>query len=181
MKISNWLNVFISLLIFTSCNGTENHDKSDMMDEILAHHKKYIYNHYPWVLSMEGGGIPDKVTLFSIGFALVGPLDIHTARKYLIDATKNLEKSINDHKKIRSHLIEYPFPIQNIEYELVLFDENKKRVKQSGGMENPNNLSFILLNKGKIIYYVDNEKSNNHIPVHRETYEEAKRIVEIEL
>ncbi|MCB1113123.1 MAG: hypothetical protein KDK72_10795, partial [Chlamydiia bacterium] len=76
-------------------------------------HKKYIYSHYPWVLSMEGGGIPEKVTTFSIGFALVGPLDIKNARKYLVEAVNDLENKINEHDTIRSHLIAHPLVVLN--------------------------------------------------------------------
>ncbi|MCP5508041.1 MAG: hypothetical protein H7A37_07060 [Chlamydiales bacterium] len=123
-------------------------------------------------------GIPEKVTRFSIGFAFVGPVDIDTARKYLIEATKNLEELINDHKKIRPHLIEYPFPIKNIKYQFSIFDNNQKRLKQHKDELNPDSLSFILLTNGTIAYYVDNKNSNNYIPVYEETYEEANRIVE---
>ncbi|MCP5508042.1 MAG: hypothetical protein H7A37_07065 [Chlamydiales bacterium] len=178
MNHFNLFFILISSLFFSGCINNEPHEKSDMMDEILAHHKKYIFSHYPWVLSMEGGGIPDKVTLFSIGFAFIGPVDVNTARKYLIDAASNLESIINRDEKIRPHLINYPFSINNIEYELVIYDEKKHRVKQPANSADPNNLAFITLRNGKIRYLIKNEDSIRFTPVHEETYEEAKLIAE---
>lgn len=54
MKYIKSILLILCVTFLFSCN-VENHEKSDMMDEILTQHKNYIYSHHPWVLSMAGG------------------------------------------------------------------------------------------------------------------------------
>ena len=119
-----------------------------------------------------GGSNIDGIRMMHLSLGYDGPLDIAVARKLIIYSGELLLKNINTDEEIRPYLYQYPFTGENIK--IFISVQNDK-----SNMPTKEPLKSIMLSYGTIRYFIYDENENLK-EIHRESYEEALKIVQEE-
>lgn len=117
-----------------------------------------------------GGGSRGEINLISIDLESNRIVKIDEARMLIISAVKELFKRFNENKTIRPYLHNYPFGIENIDFHIG-FNKN---------VGDPEQVSYVSLGSGEIYYYCFRE-STDLFNMHKETFNEALKIVSSQL
>ena len=118
-----------------------------------------------------GGSMPFDVLNIEVYFSVKKRGTIKEARELIINLKEMFVQIINDHEKLRPYLRIYPFTIDRAEVILSFCDKNGFQYKDRSPC-------FVLLGKGKKIYYMClNKLGNKHENLYEEPYEEAVKIV----
>jgi hypothetical protein len=180
-QITVKLITFVFLLLI-GINGHSKEGKSKnenvnyvkYVDEIVRGFSKEMKKDFGLVFIGSGGRMSEDVDAISVRFLAYQRAGIEEARELEVKSTEKLLKMINEHKKIRSYLREYPFV--------------SKRVNVSISFKDPNNRRYVdgsvavVSNVNGKVYYDKAEPSKTDITeelidMHEETYEEALKIV----
>ncbi len=131
---------------------------------------KKLYNLEPFGT---GFSAPDDfiltMDLFVTSYA---DLDVLKARRLILQAARTYLETINANKKLKPFLIEHPFGPKNIYLTVYVAYPGKYDVEIG-------KLTTVSIIKDKIIYNIK-KTEYTHETIHRETFEEAVRIVENE-
>lgn len=118
-----------------------------------------------------GGSMMYDVEEISLSFSTQGCVDIKEARKLLIYIVESLLKKVNSDLGIRRYLHNYPFTNKNLSIALCFYDKNGKHIM-------PPYITCVGIMFGEIDYSLQNLEDPVLLDeVHRETYEEALKIV----
>ena len=90
----------------------------EYLNEITVPFIKEIEREFNLSCIGDGGSMPYDVQEIEVMFVAYRRGTVEEARKINILATEKLLKRINDHKKLRPHLGEYPFPPERINISL---------------------------------------------------------------
>jgi hypothetical protein len=117
-----------------------------------------------------GGRLMDDVELVDLSYHVRRHATIDEARQLYVEAVEKYLNLINSDEKIRPFLRNYPFTINNLEFDIGFVDQNGRYQKD---------VAFMLYSKrkGKIIYCEDDPKEGLFNTIYEEPYEEAVRIV----
>ena len=99
-------------------------------------------------------------------------LDVSKASKILVNAARTYLGIINANKELKPFLVEHPFGPKNIYFAVYVAYPGKNDVEID-------KLTTVSIIKGKIIYNIRKTQFAHEI-IHKETFEEAERIVEKE-
>ena len=118
-----------------------------------------------------GGGMMNHIRMMAMSFQLFREVDLPEARRILVSVTTEYLKEINDSKRVRPYLKEYPFRVENIEIMIFIRKENNDDV-------GPNQINYMSANRGLLKYCLP-DKPGSYVEqiLHEETYEEALKIV----
>ncbi len=118
------------------------------------------------------GQMMDDVQAIGLFFQYFQLVDLAEARSLIVYATQTFLKNINDNKEIRPYLHNYPFTAKNLEITI--------SVSQKDGYPPPQgNIQVVSMDNGVISYELTAPSKFEPWPVlHKETYEEALKIVE---
>ncbi len=119
-----------------------------------------------------GGSNIDGIRMMHLSLDYDSPLDIASARRLIIYSGDLFLKNINTDKEIRPYLYQYPFTSKNID--IFISVQNDK-----SNMPTKEPLESIMLSYGTIRYLIYDENENLK-EIHRESYEEALKIVQEE-
>jgi hypothetical protein len=125
---------------------------------------------YGLVCSLTGGSMPFDVESISIGFICYQRATIEQARKLEVEVTEKFLARVNEHKKIRPFLREYPFKSGRIEIEIA-FENLEKGTRYMDG-----SVAFIYHVKDKL-FYKQSDKDEHLLKLYEEPYEKAYQIV----
>lgn len=101
-----------------------------------------------------GGGMIDCIKLMSLAFNINKPLNKNESRKIVLDCTAEFLREINSDQEIRSYLVKFPFPVENVEIGIYIYDENGRKLFDP-------NISVVSIDKGNISY-LTNDKENKY-------------------
>jgi hypothetical protein len=119
----------------------------------------------------ESGG-KDYYTLIGTRFQLFRIVSKEEGRRILVDSTEELLKNINSNPAFLPHLKPSPFTAKNVEVVIFIYNEN------NGTVYYPD-LTELSMMEGQIEYATEvPDNKYRYYTVEKETYEEAKKIVE---
>lgn len=150
-------------------------------DRVVNEHVKYVQTTYGISPCIRGGGYRDKVNSISVGFmAKKAPMDVAGARKLIVALSEDLLKRINGTEEIRAHLVEFPYPAEDLNYTIYFKDQNGEFARNAGDSKDPNNLYWVISKGGTVVYGIANDMTKGKLPisVHKEPYTEALKIVQ---
>lgn len=141
---------------------------------VMHKFEKYAHDVLGLEVCGSGGEMMDDVQSISLHFTSGASLNIDQARRLVVESSQIFLSMINEDKKLRPYLHTYPFTGNNIKISID-FDEPGKTWKDS------EEISLVMLLDGKIFYDThDEEALIRHKSLHKETYEEAVKIVKAE-
>ncbi len=117
-----------------------------------------------------GGSLMYDVKKLSISFVSNEDIDINKGRELIIYCIQTFLSNINSDEQIRPYLNTFPFQAKDIDIS-ISFRESDTEIKHS--------IDFISMHYGKIFYDIS-DKEETLKTIHKETYEEALKIVESE-
>ena len=112
------------------------------------------------------------VRLLVLTFYIKGPVHTEEARKILLASIQCYLNEINTDEKIRQYLVEYPFPLKNIELNFITHME-KEDIRKS------NSLASFATFSGRIIYEKLTDTGRLYVDL-EETFEEAQEKLNVQ-
>lgn len=123
------------------------------------------------LLTGYGGAMMKDVEEVFLTFLSFDALNVDKARILYVEMMEEYLKKINHHDKIRPYLHNFPFIIDNIKLDIG-FEDCKRKITQDG------HVAFIFMGRNHTIYYdAYDPETEEFYSLHRESYEEALKIV----
>lgn len=164
--------IFLTLSFLFSCSsfGYQSPSYVKIAHKITEKTAKKLKEQKCLFLAGTGGQMMGDIQMMMMGFNLYKVVDIETARQLLIDSVQEYLSAINSNEKIRPYLHNYPFTPQNVEIVIYFYNPDGSNVP-------PGKLNIAAANQGKVVYYIDYPEKHTIKPIHKETYEEALKLV----
>ena len=174
MKNLNLTLIILFVFYFiSSCMGLqkpkESHEK--IADRITVKTANELEKNQGLILAGIGGQMMNDIQVMMIGLNCYKEVDIKEARDLLIYSSELYLFNINKNEKIIPHLHNYPFTEKNIE--IVIYFRKPDGHKVSEGK-----INISSLNTGVLNYYINTQENQKLKVFHKETYEEAKKLVQ---
>jgi hypothetical protein len=119
----------------------------------------------------DGGSMPYDVEEITVLFVSFQKVTVDKARELEIAAIEKLTNIINKNEKIRPYLREYPFPKNRADVRITFLTEK-------GEYFDKNFVTFVFQTKNQIFYETRNLQEDKFVLLHKESLEEAIKIVE---
>lgn len=166
------LLALIAFLFFSS-NAIKIHEKEPKyvtyVYEITNQFIKEMKREHGMICVGEGGSMPLDVEKISLSMSSFQYATIDQAAQLEILATEKLKNLVNSHLSIRPFLREYPFTTERARISVSFRDS------ESGSQLNGSAVGRVSQIKNQIIYYYYDASKLQHVEIHREPYEEAKK------
>ena len=167
-----FLQCILALLIVSACS-TQKLDLPvnyvSVAGRIRAETAKEIQDQFDVELIGFGGGMMSIVRVMSLSFNIYKPMGVEEARRLAVNCEEIFLKNINSNKEIRPFLIEFPYPASRAE--LSFFVVTKDRPQKA------DSLTSFSIDNGEISYDNNQTQPPLYKSFHKESYEEARRIV----
>ena len=162
------LILFSAVMCYSCSWPSVNYEK--VADKITARTAKKLKQEKGLILIGTGGGMMNDIKMMMMGFNYYKVIDMDEARKLLIYCVEEYLNAINSDEKVRPYLHNYPFTAENIEIKIFFY-------KPDGSNVAPNEISVATANEGRMAYSIDDPEKHTLKRIHRESYEEALKIV----
>lgn len=116
-----------------------------------------------------GGQMMDDIQMMAMSFDLYHEVDLKTARKLLIDTTREYLLAINNNEEVRPYLHQYPFTAKNIEIRIWIYNPDRSAVEFD-------KISYICALDGTLTYEVEKPGKHMSTVIHEEAYEDALKL-----
>ena len=176
-------NIFVFLIVLLSSCGfieeaitnrnthVRDEDYERIADKITSKFAKKMKAEKGLRCIGTGGGMMTDIQRMAISFQYFHEVNLDEARELLVSVVQEYLKAINGSKEVRPYLHEYPFRFEDIE--IMIW------IKEPNGNDVPlGKIAQITVSRGVVIYYsYKYDPGNSYQTLHRETYEEAVKIV----
>lgn len=122
------------------------------------------------ILSGYGGAMMNDIQSVTLRFLSYDSLNVEEARILYVEMMEEFLQRINCHEKIRPHLHDFPFGVDNIEL-TIGFEDNERKITPDG------HVAMIFIGRNHTIYYDAYDPIKKFYSLHREPYEEALKLV----
>jgi hypothetical protein len=167
------LGIILSILAgLSGCydSGFKEPEYAGMARTLTAATAKKLKKQKNLLLAGTGGQMMDDIQMMMMDFDCYHEVTIEEARQLLVDAVEEYLFTINNNEQIRPFLHNYPFTAQNVEIAICF-------MKADGSDVSANKICTASSNEGRMTYYIDDDKKILLVKVHKETYDEAKKLV----
>ena len=168
----------ILLVLYSFCySQSSNHIKE--ASRILNEYSKEIKEKYGLFTIGSGGAMMNDVKELDLHFEGISKITVSEARKLYIDIVEGLIEKVNNDKKARPYLHEYPFTYKNVKIRINFF--KSPDFCMANRVDNGFVSSISILQNGFVCYYTydyTKEEYKRFIKLHKEPYEEALKIVQ---
>lgn len=151
--------------------GNVNTRYGQLAQKEMNAHSDEMCRKYGFEVAGTGGSFTTDIRSVYLMYVCKQHLSLQQARRLYVSVVEDLVTRLNANRNIRPFLHEYPITGKNIEIDLSFENRDGTSFKN-------NEVAFISNMDGKgIVYYVSQEGSDRIEILHRESYEEALRIV----
>lgn len=177
MRLFNFLFISLPVLLFFNFfsffPAHELPYEEQLVNQLLATAGKKLAEKYHLRICGTGAGMPGgNIHTFILAFQKLSPTSIDEARKLIIQISEDFLVDINEQTELKPYYTVYPFTNKNIEITIYMYDEFGYELFAPA-------ISIAGLFQGAIDYsVVDSDNPLKLLPVYKESYEEAFRIVE---
>lgn len=119
-----------------------------------------------------GGRAMHEIEALFLSFFYYKPLDVERGRRLILNAAEFFINSVNQNEEARQYLSNYPFESKNIELTIFLYQSDGNKLPQG-------ELSILSFHDGKIEYDTISPQTGRLVTFHKETIEEARKIVSL--
>jgi len=158
------LAIIASAVLYYSHSQNSSEDYEKLADKITITTAKSLEEKNGLILLGTGGRMMDDIKLMSMAFEYHEAGNIETARKLLLDSTKEYLSKINASERIRPYLHNYPFTPTNIKIEIYF-----RGIAKSDSAEDK--VDIAALSDGMFFYFVKDENSTALKLIKEESYE----------
>jgi len=162
--------MLLSLLLMGPGEAKE-FDYCSYLDKIMNPSIKLISQEEDLLLFGYGGGMAYDIKSVETYSATLKPLTIKEARRKYVRGTEEFLKAINEDRKLRPYLHDFPFTHTNVQFRIAYHGDNPSH-------ESYPYVRFMFEAKGKLVYDSIDPSTGEFVMIHSETYEEAVDIVQ---
>ncbi len=169
--------ILFSLLIFCGCSQLQQKksyapsEKQVLVNKVRKKVASDLENKYGLIPCGTGGQMMYQIEKLMLIFNYPKPLTEDEARVLVVNAVDEFVASVNQEEAIHQYLANYPFRPENVEVTIFLQDSRGKRVQ-------PDRFIFVEAAAGRVVYKADDPETNRYRIVHKETFEEAKALLQ---
>lgn len=167
------LSIFL-VVALTACalinNCEENISYWKLSREIINAHAQFMKETENLHLFAFGGEMPSDVKKFNVEYSTKQQPSIAQTRRLLVKATESLIQLVNNNKKIRPYLQDYPFTSHNTEVGIGFLNSD-------GSYPRNEKIAYAFIHNNNVDYNVFNEGTGDLETIFQEKYEDALRIV----
>lgn len=129
-----------------------------------------------------GGGEGRKFKHLNLDFDTREQLTVEEARRYFLEGVMSFYADINEHEEFRNKFVEWPFPLERLDYAIHVCNEQWIWLEFPDGVTPDYRISVVRLSpkSKKILYEVDVPGKRFLETIHTETLEEALAILKAE-
>lgn len=142
-------------------------------DRIFKSYQRQLLKEKGWIVTVKGYNYRHKTPKNSYIFTGQQCLTLEEARRCYVEETQRLIKYFNSSKKINNQLNFEPFTIEDMEYAVAFEDSSSQYYA-------PPYIAFVYSIRGNVLYDIYNPDTGQLERLHKESYEEAVRIVQEE-
>lgn len=169
MKIASSNFLFLIFITFSNmliASDKMEDDYEKYVNEIINEYVKEVEKKYSIKCIGSGGSMPYDVESIDVRFYKEKPFSsIGEARKLELELLELLTMKVNCHKKIKSFLREYPFPISRSRIGITVYTEEEINGKPT------DKIVFLFQTNNKLFY--QGYDGLRLYDLYKETYEEA--------
>lgn len=167
--MKNIILLIISIFIIVSC-AKKNSKQSQIAHKIIDNFSVKMKKEHYLNLQGKGLGFSKGMNLFLVRYKIHKKINLEQARNLIVNCSQTLLAMINSNIELRPFLSNYPYNNNNLDIIITFYDELDERAAFP-------NLAFISVGEGKIYYDFYDTLKQDFVPSHRESYEEALKIV----
>lgn len=167
--------ILFGFFLITSCNQSFQKSYQFNEDEKLANEimKKVAYElkrEKDLIPCGTGGQMMDEIEMLALSFLYNKPINIDEGRKLLLTVIDKFMVAINNDKRIRQYLKNYPFLPKNVQVRIF--------INSTDGAKPPlEQLSVISALDEILRYEIDDIDGKLFKTIHKETYEQALQVI----
>jgi hypothetical protein len=175
LPLSQTILIFLIFVFVSSCFREKivMNQRQQIQHQILMETSEQLKNEMNLEFLGFGTGFDEGLEMLSLSFSTDDSYDILLGRKLIVFCGEIFLKNINSNEKFKPYLKNFPFTSKNIEIFISVGNKNRKN------KYNEYNLKALDLHKNFIKYEIYDENENLKT-IHKETYEEALKIVQSE-
>jgi len=170
-------SVFVGFLGFACCSAQVD-DYDSLLGDMSAQFAKEVTAQYGFFYSGCCGELIEDIKSVDLKFQSYSLYSIDEIRPLVVKLSERYLFMINHDEKIRPYLHTYPFTPKQFSLSLDFVDRN------DGLCPEPPNIALVLYVKGKIFYYIGQDKSRGwnpfskyYVEFYAETIEQASELV----
>lgn len=167
---NNACTLTIILFLFSSFTCRES-NYCKMSDRIVSNYFKEFAKPRNLILTGYGGRMLNDIKEVELRFLSFDALNVEEARVLYVEMMEEFLCRINHHDKIRPYLHNFPFKSGNIKL-TIGFEDSKRKITGDG------HVALIYIGRNQdLLYRSYNPHTEAFSSLHREPYQEARRIV----
>lgn len=163
-----YLLVFILAVSLHSCGNYQGHEK--IADQITAKTAKKLKLEKDLHLIGTGGGMLDHIRTMGMSFEYFHEITIEEGRELLVYCVQTYLAEINSNERIRPSLEHYPFDYKDVDIRIFVRQPDRDQVPLGS-------IAVVASIKGKLDYDVREPSPKILKEIHRETYDEAVKLL----
>jgi hypothetical protein len=168
----SFMILLISLNNLIAGGNTMSKEKDQVVNKVLNSVAKTLSRRHGMSCVGSGGAMMYQVEYLDLTFSMNRPLNKEEARSIIIDSVDEFINSVNKDVKLRRFLEVYPFCPKNISVGILLTNYDGTNLFHP-------QLTTVGFVNGNVLYITDDkENSWKHKEKIKESYDEAKRILE---
>ena len=145
---------------------------------ILSEYSNEMKEKYGLFTIGSGGALMEDIKELDLHFEGVKKLTIPEARKLYVTIIEDLINKVNNDKKARPYLHDYPFTQKNANIMIAFFKSHPFTIQNR---MNDGFITLIFISRGNICYNIYDPTKDEYkrlVTIHEEPYEEALKIVQ---
>ncbi len=161
----------LPLLFLLTAFAYREPDYCKMSHQIVRNYVKEFAKPRRLMLSGSGGAMMDDIQEVSLSFLSFDALNVDEARILYVEMMEEFLHRINCNEKIRPHLHNFPFEVDNIKLTISFLDSQ-------GHTTRDGHVAMVFISRNHTIFYeAYNPITEDFYTLDKESYEEARKIV----
>ncbi|GAB4188434.1 MAG: hypothetical protein Tsb0015_08460 [Simkaniaceae bacterium] len=157
---------FFLLLIFIGCDYTSSYDLkcNSHLYDLIEKSSIETWNREGVKLISQGGSFIYGIAKLDLTYSQIidSKFDINKSRIIIFNVINSLLDTINENKKIRKYLINFPFTVNNLDIGIIFYDKQENEIWHS-----------VILSNNKLVYLKNVGKFEKLEKIYEESIDEA--------
>ena len=167
---------FLLILLFVCGCHRQTSRQSQIVHQITDRFSENVKKREGFYLSSYGGLWYPTIREIGLSYDVQRKVDLQQARRLLVQYVSELLKNVNESEELRPYLDEHPYSACGIHFTISFHDKHRHEFID-GSIAMISLFGFKDPDRTTVIYYTYDPQKYEWPRCHRETYEEAERIV----
>lgn len=167
LRIDTFSKLTCVLLSLIQSSWTPVSSGTEALGRFSSSLSKEIEKNYGLLTTASGVSFPVKIKWIHLSFSSPCPISVEEGRKLMVSITNLFIQRMNEDENLKKYLANNPASLTNVDLTLGFKDN----------VQNPLNSIMVTGSKNLVTYNKYNDEHTMLIDLHRETFDEAEKIV----